>query len=309
MKVLVTGGCGYVGSTLVPELLRYGHEVDVYDIQWFGSNLPMHEKLTVTIDDIRVNDLGNRMGSVDAVIHLAAVANDPCGDLDPKLTWEINALATMRLSDAAARAGVKQFIYASSGSVYGVSDAPEVTEDLPCVPLSEYNKTKMVAERAVLSYWNKMDVTILRPATVCGVSARTRLDVAVNALTIKALTTGKITVFGGDQVRPNIHIDDMVRAYLFILDNYTAKGIFNAGFENMTIMEIAMLVQSVCGGDIVTTKSNDPRSYRLNSDKLSSLGFAKTKTVRDAIVEMKDAYHSGKLMDTDNAYNLHAMPR
>ena len=182
MKILVTGACGYKGSVLVPKLLARGHDVVALDLMWFGNFLTPQPGLTVIRGDVRETAAIDLAG-IDAVIHLASVANDPCGDLDPKLTWEIGALATMRLADKAVRKGVKRFIYASSGSVYGVKQEAQVTEDLELEPLSEYNKSKMVAERALLSYADDLAVQIVRPATVCGFSPRMRLDVSVNMLT------------------------------------------------------------------------------------------------------------------------------
>lgn len=312
MRILVTGGCGYVGSALVPELLRAGHKVIVVDAQWFGENmaLPLHDNLLVFKFDIR-DDVGYPwLWETDCVIHLAAVANDPCCELDPKLTWEVNALATERLIDAAARAGVPRFIYASSGSVYGVKpDNIVVTEELNCNPISEYNKTKMVAERVCLSYSDQMIVQILRPATVCGWSPRTRLDVAVNALTISALSMGEIKVFGGEQLRPNLHIEDMVRAYLHMLAHPEFAGVYNVGFENYTINDIALMVSKYCGGRIVTEKSTDIRSYRLNSNKIITTGFKPCGSVAGAIVQLRDAWDAGSLKNTDNGYNLRVMPR
>src|SRR4051812_48725526 len=215
MKILVTGACGYKGSVLVPKLLAAGHEVHAIDIMWFGNALPPHDRLRIQQHDVRDIE-GIDLNGVDAIIHLASVANDPCGDLDPKLTWEISALATMRLADKAARRGIRHIIYASSGSVYGVKSELEVTEDLEPVPLTEYNKTKMVAERVLLSYRDDMAGQTVRPATVCGLSPRMRLDVSVNLLTMQALTNGRITVFGGDQVRPNIHIGDITDLYIYL---------------------------------------------------------------------------------------------
>src|SRR5215210_6542868 len=174
MKVFVTGACGYKGTVLVPKLLERGHDVVAFDIMWFGNALQPHPRLKVVKGDVRDIDKIELRG-VDAIIHLSSVANDPCGDLDPKLTWEISALATMQLADKAARNGVRQFIYASSGSVYGVKDEPQVNEDLELTPISEYNKTKMVGERVLLSYSGDMAVQIVRPATVCGFSPRMRL--------------------------------------------------------------------------------------------------------------------------------------
>lgn len=308
MNLLVTGACGYKGSVLVPKLLAAGYGVTAFDIQWFGNELPAHDRLTVIAGDVR-DVHAVPLEDVDAIIHLASVANDPCGDLDPRLTWEISALATMRLADQAVRKGVRQFIYASSGSVYGVKDEPEVTEDLEPEPLTEYNKTKMVAERVLLSYADQMSVQIVRPATVCGVSPRMRLDVSVNMLTMQALTNGRITVFGGDQVRPNIHIDDITDLYIFLLERPGITGVFNAGFENISIREIAERVARSIPAEIVVTPSNDPRSYRQNSDKLRQAGFSPRKTVDDAIREIVVAYQRGDLKDIDRWHNLKWMQR
>ena len=308
MRILVTGACGYKGSVLVPKLLAAGHRVTAFDIMWFGNFLKPQAGLTTVQGDIRNTDAIDLAG-IDAIIHLASVANDPCGDLDPKLTWEISALATMQLADKARRHGTPRLIYASSGSVYGVKDEDQVTEDLELNPISEYNKTKMVAERVVLSYRDDMTVQIVRPATVCGCSPRMRLDVSVNMLTMQALTNGKITVFGGMQVRPNIHIDDITDLYMFLLDHPEHQGVFNAGFENLSILDIAKMVAAQMPAEIEVTPSNDPRSYRINSDKLLATGFRPRKTVDDAIRDIIVKYQRGELKDEDGHYNLRWMQR
>ena len=308
MKLLVTGGCGYKGHVLVPKLLNHGHEVVVLDIMWFGNFLQPHPKLTVVKGDVRNVD-AIELDGFDGIIHLSSIANDPCGDLNPKLTWEVSALATMQLADKARRKGVKRFIYASSGSVYGVKDEPEVTEDLELKPISEYNKTKMVAERVLLSYQDDMSIQILRPATVCGYSPRMRLDVSVNMLTMQALSKGKITVFGGMQTRPNIHIDDITDAYLHLLDHPEVTGVYNAGFENISILDIAKLVTKHVPVEIVVTESNDPRSYRVNSDKLLATGFRPKKTVEDAIREIIAKHRADVLKDEEHFYNLKWMQK
>ncbi len=303
MKLVVTGACGYKGNVLVPKLLAAGHHVTALDIQWFGNDLTPHENLEVRKFDVRESEKLDLSG-YDAVVHLSSVANDPCGDLDPKLTWEISCLATMRLADKAVRQGVKRFIYASSGSVYGLKDEEHVTEDLELVPLSEYNKTKMVAERVLMSYADDMTVQIVRPATVCGLSPRMRLDVSVNMLTMQALTKGEITVLGGDQTRPNIHMDDITDLYLFLLDNPKVTGIYNAGFENLSIRTIAETICEHVPAKINVKPSNDPRSYRINSDKLLATGFKPKKNVEAAIKEITDAYNAGTLKDEDRWYCL-----
>jgi len=308
MKMLVTGGCGYKGHVLIPKLLKRGYEVVALDIMWFGNYLVPHPRLTVITGDVR--DIGSiDLDGFDGIIHLSSIANDPCGDLDPKLTWEVSALATMQLADKAQRKGVKRFIYASSGSVYGIKDEPHVTENLELKPISEYNKTKMVAERALLSFSDDMCVQIVRPATVCGYSPRMRLDVSVNMLTMQALSKGQITVFGGKQTRPNIHIDDITDVYIHLIDHPEATGIYNAGFENISILDIAELVTKHVPAEIVVTASNDPRSYRVNSDKLLATGFKPKKGVENAIIEIIEKYRAGELKDEEHFYNLNWMQK
>lgn len=303
MKILVTGGCGYKGHVLIPKLLNQGHKVICFDIQWFGNFFDHHENLTVVKGDVR-NIEEIPFDGIECIIHLASIANDPCGDLNPKLTWEVSALATMQIADKAKQLGVKRFIYASSGSVYGIKDEEQVTEDLALKPISEYNKTKMVAERVLLSYQDDMVVQIIRPATVCGYSERMRLDVSVNLLTMHALSKGKITVFGGKQIRPNIHIDDLTDLYIHLIDHPEITGVYNAGFENISILEIAELVTKHLPVEIEITASNDPRSYRVNSDKILVTGFKPKKKVEDAIIEIIDKYNLGILKDEDKFYNL-----
>ena len=249
MKILVTGGCGYVGSVLIPLLLNEGHHVISVDTQWFGNYLPNHPNLKNLKIDIRDNDKIPFEG-VDTVIHLANIANDPAVELNPTLSWEINVLSSLQLINNAIKNNVKKFIFASSGSVYGIKDEPNVTEDLDLVPISVYNKTKMVAERVFLSFCDKIKIYNIRPATVCGFSPRMRLDVSVNMLTFQALKNKKITVFGGNQIRPNINIKDMVNLYKFFIDNEPEPGNYNAGFENISILDI-----------VVSTNNNSIRNY------------------------------------------------
>lgn len=306
MRLYCTGGCGYHGSVLVPKLLDRGYEVTVLDTQWFGNYLLPHPNLTVVKGDVR--DCKVPEGT-EVVIHLAGVANDPTGDLNAGITWNVNALGTMQLVDQSARLGVRQFIYASSGSVYGVSDSPEVTEDLPLVPLSEYNKTKMVAERVLLSYQNQMAVQIIRPATTCGYSPRMRLDVLVNNITIGAITQSVVKFYGGEQMRPNIHIDDLTDLYIYMLERPALTGIYNAGFENLKVKEVAQMVVDRVRCRTARFPSTDPRSYRLNSDKLLATGFKPKKNVAMAIDEVIEKIRQGVLNDEDRYYNLKAMPR
>ena len=239
MKILVTGGCGYKGHVLVPKLLERGYDVIVFDIQWFGNYLKKDKNLEVikgNVQDLSKIDLKG----VDCIIHLANIANDPGVELNQTLSWEVNTLVSQQLAEKAIADGVKQIIYASSGSVYGVKEEDEVTEDLSLVPISAYNKTKMVSERVLYSYKDHIKIHCIRPATVCGFSPRMRLDVSVNMLTFQALKNKKITVFGGNQVRPNIHMQDMIGVYSHFLEHQSdiESGNYNAGFENISILLI-----------------------------------------------------------------------
>jgi len=303
VSILITGGCGYVGTKLTEAALRRTrHDVTVLDAQWFGNHLQPHPRLTVLKHDLRQIDEID-LAPYDAIFHLANIANDPSVELNPYASWEVNVLATMRLVDRAARQGVQQIVFASSASVYGLKTEADVTEDLELVPISEYNKTKMVAERVILSYRDRLVTTIVRPATVCGPSARMRLDLTVNLLTMQALTNGAMTVLGGSQIRPNIHIDDLVDAYLFALERRLG-GVYNAGFENLSVLEIAQRIASRVPAEVKILPSSDPRSYRVCSDRLLAAGFAPRKDVGIAIDELVAAFRAGRLRDDPEAHNV-----
>lgn len=309
MNILITGGCGYVGTNLTNNLLEQGHNITVVDIMWFGNYLKPHKNLNVIQSDIRDIDK-IPMGGIDSIIHLANIANDPTGDLNSKLTWEVNVLASKFLIEKAIDNGVKQFIYASSGSVYGVKEELQVTEELTLVPVSDYNKTKMMSERVLLSYKEDITIHIVRPATVCGFSPRMRLDLSVSMLTMQALTKKKITVFGGNQTRPNIHMKDMVRVYNHFLKlGDKQPGIYNAGFENISILNIAEDITKHIPAEILVTESNDPRSYRQNSDKLLATGFNPEYCVEDGIKDVIYEFSNNGLKDDDKYYNVKSMQK
>src|SRR5499426_2184115 len=309
--VLVTRWAGYVGNVLVPVLLEKGYKVTVYDILFFGDEtLPTHDpRLTVIEGDVRdTAKLARAFSGVDTVLHLACISNDPSFELDEGLSKTINYDCFEPMVVAAKKAGVKRFVYCSSSSVYGVSDSPDVTEDHPLVPLTLYNKYKGMCEPLLFKHQSKDFVCVtIRPATLCGYAPRQRLDLSVNILTNHAVNAGKITVFGGSQKRPNLHVQDMCDLYLMLLEQPDAKiagEIFNAGFQNMSIMDIAKLVKRVVAeefpdkGDIpiVTTPTDDNRSYHVNSDKIRRvLGFGPKRTVEDAIRDLCKAFREGKL--------------
>ena len=305
MRILVTGGCGYVGSVLVPRLLSEGHSVLVIDGQWFGNFLPAHPELVIRKKSINEIDEADISG-IEAVIHLANVANDPSVELNPTFSWEVNVLHTTQFLELCKRdKSVKKFMFASSGSVYGVKSESNVTEELSLVPISAYNKTKMSAERVCLSYAEYFDVICVRPATVCGVSPRMRFDVVVNMFVLQAFIKGKITVLGGQQVRPNIHIDDMASVYThFLAKKGSVSGVYNAGFENITVMDIAKMVQEVFKVEIEVKPSNDPRSYRQDSTKLLESGFVRKKSVSDAISEIASNLKNGNIKDDDRWHTV-----
>ena len=304
MKIIITGGCGYVGSELVPFLLNNDHQILVIDNFWFGNNLEDHKNLKILNRDIReLDDIDFR--GYEKIIHLANVANDPGVDLDPILSWEVNVLASKKLVEKSIEAGLSQFIYASSGSVYGVKKEKNVTEDLSLLPISVYNKTKMISERLLLSYKDLIKVHLIRPATVCGFSNRMRLDLSVNLLTFQALKNNNIKVHGGSQIRPNIHIKDMVRVYdHFLINGGLESGFYNAGFENISILDIAKKVKEKLNSNIEILKLFDQRSYRQNSDKLKKTGFIPKFNVDYAIDEIIEKCNPKEFIENINCYNV-----
>jgi|TARA_B110000027_G_scaffold105875_1_gene112411 nucleoside-diphosphate-sugar epimerase len=302
-KLFVTGGCGYVGSLMIQSFLK-DYTIKNIDTQWFGNKLEKNKNLTNLKEDIR-NLSGDFIDkNTYAVVHLANIANDPSVELDQTLSWEVNVLAAKNLIEKSIKAGVKKFIYASSGSVYGVKNEMRVTEDLDLVPISAYNKTKMICERLLLSYKDKIEVYIVRPATVCGLSPRMRFDVSVNMLTLQALKNKKITIMGGSQTRPNIHINDMIGVYEHILSSDIKPGTYNAGFENISILDLGNKIKNKIDCEIKIIESNDPRSYRQCSDKLIETGFRQKFNIDDAIDQISDAFFNKKIIDDDSCYTV-----
>jgi nucleoside-diphosphate-sugar epimerase len=302
-KLFITGGCGYVGSLMIQNFLDK-YIIKNVDTQWFGNKLEEDKNLTNVKADIR-NLSGDFIDkNTYAVIHLANIANDPSVELDLALSWEVNVLAAKKLIEESIKKGVKKFIYASSGSVYGIKTEMKVTEDLDLVPISTYNKTKMVCERLLLSYRDKINVYIVRPATVCGLSPRMRFDVSVNMLTLQALKNKQIIVMGGDQTRPNIHINDMIRVYEHILVNDIDQGIYNAGFENISILDLGNKIKNKVDCEIKIIESNDPRSYSQCSDKLIQTGFEQKFNIDNAIDEISNAFYKKNLIDDDSCNTI-----
>jgi nucleoside-diphosphate-sugar epimerase len=305
---LITGGAGYVGSVLTNRLASLGHNLTIVDTMWFGNNLKNDSKVKIIKMDIR--DIKNiSLKNIDAIIHLANIANDPSVEINPNLSWEINVMAGYQLLEKAKKEGVKKFIFASSGSVYGIKKEKKVTENLPLVPLSTYNKTKMIFERVMFSNNTKMKLYSIRPGTICGISPRMRWDLSVNILTLSALKNRNIRVFGGNQSRSNIHIQDMIRVYQFFLDKELPEGIYNAAFEVYKIKEVAKLIQKKTKAKIEYLNSNDRRSYSQNSEKLLNLGFKPNYSVNDAISEIIELYNQGLIKDSINGYNLEKMKK
>jgi len=309
-KVLVTGGAGYVGSVLVPKLLDAGYSICVYDLMLFGQEgLPEQPGLEVINGDLRdTESFAKALDGVDSVIHLACISNDPSFELDPTLSKSINFDCFEPLVTTAKDAGVGRFIYASTSSVYGVSDSPDVTEDHPLVPLTDYNKYKGLSEPLLLKHQSpEFTTVVIRPATVCGYSPRMRFDLSVNILTNHAVNRRCITVFGGSQQRPNIHIEDITDLYVQLLETpkaLIAGEIFNAGYQNHTIADIAEIVREVVEREmpgpeairIETTPSDDLRSYHVSSKKIADkLGFVPSRSVEDAVIDICNAIKAGKL--------------
>ena len=320
--VLVTGGGGYIGSVLVPKLLKKGYRVKVLDLFIYGDDILKPYRTDYPLEEIKgdIRDtslLESALTGCDAVIHLACISNDPSAELDAELTKSINCDAFIPILELAKKQGVKRFIYASSSSVYGISEDPNVTEDHARVPVSEYNKSKAYCEDQLPAFYSDdFSIVTVRPATVCGYSPRLRLDLTVNILTSHAFHKGEITVFGGSQYRPNLHIDDMTDLYLQLLDEPDERvsgKIFNAGYQNLTVMEIAETVKGVIEKDfpekgpinIKTVPSDDIRSYRISTEKIKNeLGFESKKTIEDAVRELCRAFSQNEFPDnqTSNQY-------
>ena len=327
-SVLVTGGAGYCGSLLVPQLLDQGYKVTVYDTMFFGDAfLPKDNiRLRVVKGDIRdTARLAAATAGHDAFVSLACISNDASFELDEALSTSVNMDAFEPMVVAAKSAGVKRFIYASSSSVYGVSDQPDVTEDHPLVPLTLYNKFKGMCEPLLKKHADDgFTGVIFRPATVCGYAPRLRLDLSVNILTNHAINAGKITVFGGSQLRPNLHVQDYcdaVKLFLSAPAEKIQRETFNVGYQNLSIMDIARLVQRVVSkefpekGDvaIVTTPSDDLRSYHINSDKIRRvLGYAPRHSIEDAVRNLCQAFRDGLIpdgMNDDQYFNVRRLKR
>ena len=321
-RVLVTGGAGYVGAVLVPKLLGAGYEVTNLDLYLYGddvlSRAPRREQLHEVKGDIRDTETVRRaMAGQDAVIHLACISNDPSYELDPDLGRSINHDGTLLLLEEARRAQVGRFVYASSSSVYGVREEEQVTEDLEPQPLTDYSKYKAICEgKCLAAASDDFVVTVLRPATVCGYSPRQRLDVIVNILTNQAVHLRRIKVLGGDQYRPNIHIDDMTDLYVRLLSEAPERvqgKVWNAGYENRTVSELAETIRGVVGEDVCLERlpTNDPRSYRINSERIrAELGFAPRHTIREAAEGLARAMEGGLLpnaMTDSRYYNIKRM--
>lgn len=320
--VLVTGGGGYVGAVLVPKLLAKGYRVRVIDLFLFGTDvLPRDPSLELLKADIRDQDaVGKAAVGAEAVVHLACISNDPSFELNPGLSRSINYDCFEPLVSTSRRAGARRFIYASTSSVYGVSDAPDVTEDHPLVPLTDYNKYKGMCEPILLGYQAPDFTTvIIRPATVCGYSPRQRLDLTVNILTSLAVNQRRITIFGGAQRRPNIHIEDISDLYVELLDmpaDMIAGKTFNAAYQNHTVAQLGELVRGIVSREmpqlgpitVETVPSNDTRSYHVSSEKIKrELGWAPQRTIEDAVVDLCAAFRTGRIPDPLNGiryYNV-----
>ena len=287
MNFLVTGGCGYIGTEITNYLLLNNHKVTIVDNLWFGTNHSKQKNLKIIKEDVRNFDKIN-IKNIHTIIHLANIANDPTVESNPNLSWETNVLASKIIAEHAIKNKVKKIIFFSSGSVYGVKKEKKVTEDLKLNPISVYNKTKMIAERVFLSYKNKIDIKCLRPATVSGFSKRLRLDLTVNKLTFDAFYKKKIFVEGGSQIRPTVNLKDIIRVvdHLLFTKKKLKHNIYNMGFENLSIMQVAKIIQKKTAAKLIVNKKTDIRSYRQDSSRLIKTGFKPKFSIDDSIDEL-----------------------
>ena len=307
MNLLVTGGAGYVGAVLVPRLLKEGHNVSVLDLMIYGEDvLNDHKNLRLIKGDIRDQDLLEEIiPGHEYLIHLACISNDPSFELNPLLGTSINFDSFRPLVEISKDQGIDRFIYASSSSVYGVKEEKDVHEEMTLEPLTDYSRFKVQCEEILSEYTSEDFTTVtIRPATICGYSPRQRLDVVVNILTNLAFHKRKITVFGGNQLRPNLHIKDMVEAYLLLVNASKEKiqgKVFNVGYDNQSVNSIGLLVKKIIGPDvkIVNVKSDDNRSYHISSEKIGNiLGFKAKYKIEDAVFDLKKAFEKKLLPDS-----------
>ena len=288
-RILIIGGAGYIGTLLSNYLILKNKKITVLDNFWFGDFLDKKvKKIKKDVRRLSQKDFKNQ----DIVINLAYLSNDPLCEINGRDTWEIGPLSTYQQLDFSVKSGIKKYIFASSGSIYGLKKEKNVTEDLGLDPITDYNKSKMICEKVVEAFKEKISTTILRPATVCGFSPRLRLDVVLNLFCYQAYFEKKIIILGGNQIRPLVHIKDMIRAYEFVI-NRKIDGCFNVGFENQKVNSLAKNISRIFNCKLITKKSNDPRSYRINSDKITSSGFEPKYNSLDAILDLKKEFDKG----------------
>lgn len=298
-KILVVGGAGYIGTELCNFLVNKQYKVGCLDTFWFNGKL--NKKVKKIKKDIRLFDFSD-FKNYDVVINLAYLSNDPLCEVNARDTWESGPLSIYYMMEACLKHKVKKFIFASSGSIYGLKKEKNVTENLGLDPITDYNKSKMICEKVIENYKEKIDIAILRPATVCGASSRLRLDVVLNLFCYQAFFKKKIKILGGNQVRPLLHIKDMINCYEFFIKN-NFKGTFNVGFENLSVKKIAESVTKIIPAKIIIEKSNDPRSYRMNADKLLKTGYKQIFNHIDAINDLNNKFKKGFKPHNEN-WNL-----
>lgn len=311
-KILVTGGAGYVGSMLVSRLLFIGYRVRSLDIYFFGYRSLSHIRGHLRFEEIK-GDLRDKLVlskaiiGADVIIHLACISNDPSFDIDPSFGKSINYDAFFAFLSALKGANIKLIIYASSSSVYGIKYSTAINEKCNPEPLTDYSRFKFYCEKLLLSYPDDcLDVVIVRSATVCGYSPRMRFDIVPNLFINQVYTYGELLVYGGNQLRPFIDIDDIVDLYIYLLEtpvSHISKLIFNAGFDNFSILSLAKTIKDLTLHSYINihfTYTSDNRSYHISSKKLTSLlNWSTTKTLAQAIINLMNRYDKSIFVNTD----------
>jgi nucleoside-diphosphate-sugar epimerase len=307
LKILITGGAGYLGSILTRKLLAKGYHVRVLDDLWYGNEsiqeCIQNENFELIQDDLRnLTTTVRALKDIEGVIHLASIVGMPASSIEPRTSEEINYLATKNIAELCTLHNIPTYVFASTCSVYGSQPNKIITEKSDVAPMDFYAKQKYLSERAI--NWLNRAPTILRFGTLFGYSHRMRFDLVINLFIAQALIENKITVYGGGQYRPFLHVQDAAESLIFAIEN-DLTGTYNVVSENLTILDAAKRISNLTGCEVVVSNENeDKRNYQVSGDKIRKMGFSPRLVIEDAFYEIKEKITQGKITDyKDLKYN------